>query len=98
MARHYDAESFSLARSAVEFLASPRNAGITERRTLQSASLPRHYYRDCARLLEGTQAMQNVLVVGGLHVAALLVGCRPKLCLEPEIGAFVVRLFRHQIL
>ena len=39
-----------------------------------------------------------MLVVGGLHVAAELVGRSPELGLEAEVGGGVVRLFCHLVL
>ena len=49
-------------------------------------------------VFEEDQAERDVLVVGWLHVATQLVRRRPKLRLEPEIGAIVVCLFRHLVL
>ena len=49
-------------------------------------------------VFEEDEPQGDVLVVGGLHVAAELIGRRPELRLEAEIGAIVIRLFRHLVL
>ena len=50
-------------------------------------------------VLEEDQSEHNVLVLGGIHVVAELVGRQPELGLKPEIGGGVSRLrfFGHQL-